>query len=141
MACDSSSSLGAGVGLALNLYILSLFIPKLTAEFGWSKSDFALTGKMSLLAMVSIPLFGRLADRFGTRLIAISGVIAVPLSYFTFSLMTGDISQYFAICPFLLTFGAGTSTVVYGRIVAHRIEKARGIGLALMVCGPPLVGA
>jgi MFS family permease len=129
-----------GVALAINVYVNSLFIPALIDEFGWTRSQFAITGTMGLLGLLSFPFWGRMADRFGARRVSLVGVIAVPSCFFAYSFMTGDIRQYYAIYTVLILCGAAASTPIYGRIVANRTQVARGLALAILMAGPPVIG-
>ncbi|MFA7585994.1 MAG: MFS transporter [Novosphingobium sp.] len=129
------------LGAAISAYTTSLFAPELIAEFGWAKSDFALTGSISLVTLFFVPVAGRFTDRFGPRVAASVGFIAVPLSFFAYSMMSGDIRQYFAILFFQHLFGILTTTIVFARVVVERFDSARGMALSILMTGAPLMGA
>src|SRR3546814_6184464 len=65
----------------------------------------------------------------------------MPLSFIAFSLYRGGIGGYVVIYALQLIFGTATSATVYSRLVAERFNLARGLALALLTCGPALVGA
>ena len=136
-----AAAVGLGSGLSLNLYITSIFAPYLLADFGWSKSQFALTGSMTLLTLFCMPVIGRLTDRFGVRRMATVGVVAMPLSFLAFSAYHGGIGGFVVIYGLQIVIGTATSATVYSRLVAERFDLARGIALAIVSCGPALVGA
>jgi MFS family permease len=139
------SLLGAGVGLALgvaiNHHMTTLFGPALLAEFGWTKSQFALTGSLGLIAMFVNPVAGRIIDRYGPRVAAMIGFSVLPTAVFSLSLMTGSILQFYAIMLVAMMFGILTATAVFSRVVVERFDMARGIALACMLSFPPLVAA
>ena len=137
--------LGAGLGLAFgtafNHYMMNLFGPALIAEFGWTKSQWALVGSLGLAGIVFTPVAGRIADRFGPRTAASIGFASLPISYVMLSMMGGSIWQLYAILLFKFTFGILTATMVFTRVVVERFDKARGIALACLLSCPPLAGA
>ncbi|MES2488808.1 MAG: MFS transporter [Pseudomonadota bacterium] len=136
-----ASTVGHGAGLAASAYIIGTFAPHLLAEFGWSKSDFALLGTATLLTLVCLPVIGRLTDLFGVRRVAITGVLFLPLSYLALSVFNGELRVFIAITVLQVIFGATTTSTVYSRLVAERFQNARGLGLAIMASGPAIVGA
>jgi MFS family permease len=100
-----------------------------------------LTGVITLLTFVFLPVYGRLTDVFGVRRVAVIGVIGLPLCWAAYSLMSGPIWQYFAINVVLIGLGVTTTPAIYSRIVAMCFDKARGLALAIAISGPPLLGA
>ncbi|MCA3254446.1 MAG: MFS transporter [Alphaproteobacteria bacterium] len=132
---------GMGAGLGLISYVTSVFVPALSAEFGWTTAQLALVGAAALIATLGVIVTGRLADTFGVRRVAIVGVVGMPLIYLGFSRMSGDIREYYLLFALLMIIGTTTSTVVYSRVVAERFFTARGLALAIAICGGPATGA
>lgn len=135
------ASMGLAFGTALNSYMMNLFGPALIAEFGWSKSQFALVGAIGLIGMVCMPIAGWITDRYGSRIAASIGFTAVPLSYLLMSMQSGNIWEFYALMVVKGSFGLLTATMVFTRVVVERYDRARGLAMAAMLCGPPLVGA
>ncbi|KHK91622.1 MFS transporter [Novosphingobium malaysiense] len=133
--------LGLALGSALNHYMTNLFAPALIAEFGWEKSQFALVGTLGLASMFVVPLWGRFTDRYGARIAAAIGFTVVPLTFFAFSVMSGNIYEFFAITVFQHLFGVLTTTLVFSRVIVQRFDLARGMALSILMSGAPLVGA
>lgn len=133
--------LGLAFGLSLNAYTTSLFGPRLIAEFGWKRSDFALLGSIALMLLFVFPIVGRLTDRFGVRRIALVGAIGTPIGFLAMSAMNGDIRVFFAITALQILLGAFTTSPVYTRPVAERFVSARGLAFSIVMTGPPLAGA
>ncbi|MCP9275229.1 MFS transporter [Mycolicibacterium arenosum] len=136
----AAATAGLSAGLSLSAYTNAAMGPQFLAEFGWKRSDFVLTGVIALLTFVFLPVYGRLADVFGVRRIAIIGVIAIPASWIACALMTGPIWQYFLINAAIVALGTTTTPAIYSRIVATRFQNARGLALAIAISGPPLLG-
>lgn len=137
----AAATAGLSAGLSLSAYTNAAMAPQFLAAFGWSRSDFALTGVITLLTFVFLPFYGRLTDLFGVRRVAILGVVGLPACWAAFALMSGPIWQYFAITVALVALGVTTTPAIYSRVVATRFEKARGLALAIAISGPPLLGA
>lgn len=134
---------GAGLasGFLLNHYIANLFAPHLIDEFGWSQADFALVGTVGLINIFCIPIVGRMTDLFGSRAVALVGVVAFPLTFVALSMLSGSLLM-FSLIMFLqlLLCGATTSSTVYSRWIAERFVTARGMALAIAATSPALVG-
>jgi MFS family permease len=135
------ATLGLALGAALNHYMTNLFAPALIDEFGWARSQFALVGTLGLATMVVVPFAGRFTDRFGARIAASIGFVIVPLTFLAFSLMRGNIYEFFAITVVQYMFGVLTTTLVFSRVVVERFDKGRGMALSVLMSGAPLVGA
>lgn len=136
-----AATMGLGFGIGLSAYTMGLFAPKLIAEFGWPKSQFALLGSIGLLMLIAQPITGRLTDRFGVRAVSAVGVLAGPSAYIAFAMQPGSIRAFFAIAMLQIVVGTLTTSRVYTRIVAERFQRARGLAFSIVMTGPPLVGA
>src|SRR5262245_22973850 len=126
----AAATAGLSAGLSLSAYTNAAMAPQFLTAFGWDRSDFALTAVIALLTFVFLPFYGRLADLFGVRRIAIIGVVAMPVCWVAYSLMSGPIWQYFAINVVIIALGTTTGPAIYSRLVATRFENARGLALA-----------
>jgi MFS family permease len=137
----AAATAGLSAGLSLSAYINATMGPQFLEAFGWNRSDFALTGVITLLTFVFLPVYGRLTDLFGVRRVAIFGVIGLPACWIAYAMMSGPIWQYFAVNVVLIGLGVTTTPAIYSRIVATCFDKARGLALAIAISGPPLLGA
>jgi MFS family permease len=129
------------LGLSLNHYVMSLFAPELLKEFGWTRSQFALVGAVSFVAILFIPFAGRLTDRLGPRKAAAIGFTAVSIGYLGFSMMSGSFGLFLAIVLFHSVLGTLTTTMVFARIIVEQYDKARGFALSIVMSCAPLGGA
>ena len=136
-----AATIGLASALSINGFIHSVFGPHLIRDFGWTREQFALIGSIQILVFIMNPIAGRMADLFGVRATAMTGVIIYPLTFVAMSMMTGAFSTYYAIQVVQLIFCISTTTTVYCRLVAERFDAARGLALGMMACGPQLVAA
>jgi MFS family permease len=138
----AAASIGLAAGYSLNNFITNIFTPLLIKQFNWSRSDFALIGATTFLAVLTLPVAGRLADAFGVRRMALIGVVAAPAIFLGLSVMTGQFMLYFVLtCAQVIIVGGTTSATTYSRLIAHQFNRARGMALAIATCTPAIVGA
>lgn len=137
----AAATAGLSAGLSLSAYTNAVMGPQFLAAFGWDRADFALTGTITLLTFVFLPIYGRLTDLFGVRRVAVAGVVGLPVCWIGYALMSGPIWQYFAINVVLIALGVATTPAIYSRLVAACFVRARGLALAIAISGPPLLGA
>ena len=55
----AAATAGLSAGLSLSAYTNAAMAPQFLTAFGWSRSDFALTGVITLLTFVFLPVYGR----------------------------------------------------------------------------------
>lgn len=136
-----AATLGISAGVGVAIYPQSILAPYLLKEFGWSRSEFAFLGTITLIALIIFPAVGRLVDLLGVRRVILPGVILYPLSWAAFSLMTGAIWVYVVLVVVQLFTGALVTSIVYSKIVAPIFTRSRGLALSLMMSGPAATGA
>lgn len=138
---------GSGPGLFQNLS--SLFTPGMSAEFGWSRGEIATAAGLGLAGGLVAPFLGRLADRAGVRAVIAGAMLLLGAAYLGMASLTGALWQYQALILCLALSVPGTSSLVYGKLVAARFVRQRGFALALATSGlsittlvlPPVIGA
>lgn len=78
------TAMAAGfVGAGVSQQFMGIMLKPMTEDFGWSRT--AISGAMTvgtLTAGLTSPLFGRLTDRYGPRVIATLGALAVGGIFF-----------------------------------------------------------
>ncbi|PEQ14663.1 hypothetical protein B2G71_03670 [Novosphingobium sp. PC22D] len=135
----AAASIGAGTSLPLFAYTNSVFAPHLVAEFGWSRSQFALIGLTMLSTLLVLPFIGRFTDKFGVRRIAILGTILVPLCFVGYAFQTGAFAFFATVSTLVLAVGSLTSPLVYTRLIAENFERATGLALTIVNCVPAVL--
>lgn len=120
-----------------SIYLNNLFSPSLIEEFGWKKSDFALIGLTTVIAVIFLPVAGRLADRYGLRRVAIFGVAGLPLVFCGLALQTGGFALFFLLSTLqMLIVSSLGGIIIYGRLVVRYFSVARGLALGISTCMP-----
>ena len=111
--------LSAGMGLAVALtpllfYSLGLFIRPLEEAFGWSRQEISTAFLVVTLGnSVGALLAGWLADRLGSRSIALYSMACYPLCLVGLSRMEGNLQTFFILCGTAAIVGIGTTAVVF----------------------------
>ena len=132
-----ASIIGLCGGVAsLVLWTFGVFLKPLTAEFGWSRTQVSAAVLFSTVATVIVaPILGRLVDRIGARRIALPSFVLLGLTFASFSLLQGSIAVYYALFAIIAVLGAGTSSIVYSRVITSWFDRRRGIALGLALAG------
>ena len=114
---------------------LSAFFSPLEAEFGWSRADISLINTAGLVGLaIGGICMGLLADRFGVRRIALSGVIVSAASLILAS-QAEALWQFYAIFLIAGTFGGGA---VFGPLIAlvgRWFTTRAGLALGMVAAG------
>ena len=137
----AAASIGLVAG-TIPIYIGNLFSPHLIAEFGWPASEFALVGLTVVISVIGLPIAGRLADIYGMRLIARSGVILLPLVFVGLAVQPGSFAIFFLLSLVqMLCVSSLVGIVVYNRLLVREFTAARGLALGVAACAPALATA
>lgn len=131
LACFSIGFLVSGV----IFYGFTAFFEPLVREFGWSHTQVSFAVSLRGLEMgILAPLIGFLADRFGSRLLMLSGMIILGAGLILLS-YTQSLTMFYG-AMILVAFGAGGCTsVVTMTAVSQWFRKNIGKALAIMTSG------
>lgn len=113
-----------------------LFIEPLSREFGWSRA--LVSSGVSIVAVLTFlfsPLFGIFIDKFGTRRMAIPGLILMALVIAAMSTLDGSHLQWFVIWTVYALAGLLTKSTVWTAAVNSTFEAGRGLALGLVLSG------
>lgn len=127
--------LGAGFGPGLYQNLSSLFTPGLEREFGWSRGDISTAAGLALIGALIAPFVGRVADRVGVRPVIVASSAVLVVAYLLLASVGGAIWHYQACVVLLVLAVPGTSSLVYGKMIALRFEQHRGTALAIATSG------
>jgi MFS family permease len=138
--------LGCAIGLAVSVgpffwLALGLYLKPMTTEFGWTRSEFALSFSLaSIVNALMLPVAGYLVDRFGASKIILLGIVTGTLSYAGFSLVNSYWSFLLIAC---LVAGTGciASYPAYLALLPGWFNRRLGLSFALAASGVGLGGA
>lgn len=122
--------------IVLPFYSLGALVVPITAEFGWSRAEFQLALLFSTgTGVLTAPAVGWMIDRFGTRTMALSGLVGLTAALVAASLMNGSLAMLYGVYALMALLGAGTIPVTWTRAVTTIFEKQRGLALGIMLSG------
>jgi len=131
--------LAATIGFSFHAvasYSIGLFMEPLNREFGWSRAQ--VSAGLTISALLSIPLspmVGAMIDRWGSRRLALIGLVMKAISIAIFSLADGSVWQWYAMWVFYAVVALGVKSTVWTAAVSGSFNSARGLALAVTLCG------
>lgn len=135
------AAVGMGTGVSLYLLVASMFIARVTKEFGWTRGDMAVAGMVAfLVGAITLPIIGQVLDRVGFRRVVLVCVPAMGLLYLMVASNPGSYAFYLALMVWGGIFGGGTSGLAYTRPVVAAFQRGRGLALGLATAGTSITG-
>ena len=147
VVAGAAAMLATGPSLYQNLS--SLFIPYLETTLGLSPGEIGVAAGIGLLTALAAPLIGRLADRVGVVPVMIVSALILAGAHALLAAMSGPAWQFRVGVALLALSAPGLSSLVFGRLIARRFDRHRGLALGLATSGvslatlllPPVVAA
>jgi MFS family permease len=126
-----------GVGIsALPFYTSGIMMLALEEAFGWSRTAIAAGNlAISLGLAVGASVIGLFVERFGARRVALLSMMLLGLGFLALSQLAGDYRAFLSIMFLTGLFGAGSSAVVFTRVVVAWFERQRGLALGAALSG------
>jgi len=132
-----AAAIGLATGIAsVNLWTFGIFLKQLTAEFDWTRTQVALVLLIGTVVTVIIsPRIGRLVDKFGTRRVALPSIGLLALTLASLYWLTPSLVHLYLVFGLMPIVGAGTSSVLFSRVVTFWFDRRRGLALGLALTG------
>src|SRR6267154_652584 len=92
--CGATIGLACGVGMYTP--ISSMFFRALEIEFHWSKTAIVIALIALPITALSLPLVGRLIDRFGVRPVAGTSALLMAMTFFALSRIGDSLAAFYA---------------------------------------------
>ena len=115
---------------------IGLFIEPLEREFDWSRAEVTLG--LSIYALVAVPLspfLGALIDRWGTRRLAVPGLLLTMSALASFSLANGSTAQWLGLWTVYSVLALAIRNIVWTTAVSSVFDQGRGLALAITLSG------
>lgn len=113
-----------------------VFMQPLINEFGWNRTQASSGVSIAGIINASLsPFFGALIDRWGTRKLALPGLLLMSLLTAAFSLNTGSFGLWMAMWLMYGLVSLSIKSTVWSTAVAGGFDKARGFAFGVMLCG------
>ncbi|GLR96189.1 MULTISPECIES: MFS transporter [Bradyrhizobium] len=121
-----------GFGTMLSL---AVFLQPISEAMGWSRAGVSAAATLDFLCMgVAAFLWGALSDRFGTRIVVLSGSILLGLGLVTAS-QAATLWQFQLCFGVLIGIAAGSFYAPMMALASAWIEKNRSLAVALVSAG------
>ncbi|MFA7601747.1 MAG: MFS transporter [Novosphingobium sp.] len=125
--------------IGLQSYGISPFVTHLESEFGWSRADVMIGISLSNAAGIVLNMIiGLIIDRFGSRRVALLGLVVKTGTFALLGAATGTLLNWAALWLMLAVGVVLVQSTVWTRAVASRFDKARGLALAVALSGTPI---
>jgi nitrate/nitrite transporter NarK len=127
-----------GMGLAMPAMLmqpLGLFLKPMTADFGWSRTEFSgIIAFAALCNAITMPIAGYLVDRFGARRIIAIGTVLGCISYVALS-QAQSYGAFVAIMVVAVAMGNLASYPAFMNLARTWFDKRLGFALAITSTG------
>ncbi|AFM27392.1 MFS transporter [Desulfomonile tiedjei] len=122
------------------VYAWSIFVLPLEKQFGWTRAQTQLTFTLAIMSFCVGMIFGgRLADRFGPRIVASVGAILSTIGFFLAS-YTESLGMLYFSYGILVGLGIGIADIVVLSAAARWYPDKRGLAIGAMAMGFGLAG-
>ena len=136
LASAISHMVGQG---AINVFAAGVFIAPVAMELGIGRGVMSSAfGLSSIMTAVTVPILGRLIDRFGVRSILLPSIVAFALA--TAALSQLQLAFLFPLFALSGICGAAQTATPYSKVVVGWFDRERGLALGLMLVGVGLGG-
>jgi MFS family permease len=138
-----STMVGLATGIAsVNLFAVGIFQGPITAEFGWSQTQYSIVTLVGTIVTVISSLYiGRLFDRQGVRRWALLCIVLFALALISLYWLTDSLVHFYLVFGLMPLIGAGTSSVAYSRVIARWFDRRRGQAFGAALAGIGIGGA
>jgi MFS family permease len=120
----------------IHIYGLGPYLEPIQTAFNWSRSQatIGLTIATFINAIFCVPI-GALVDRFGPRSVGLLGVLLTAGAFALIGTATGSHANWYLLWAVLAFATLPVQATVWTSAVASRFEHARGLALAVTLCG------
>jgi predicted MFS family arabinose efflux permease len=113
-----------------------LFMEPLGKEFGWNRA--MQSSGVSIAAFAGIllsPFFGVLIDRFGTRRLALPGLVLSSLCIASFGFADGTMTQWIVMWSVYALVALAIKSTIWTAAVTGVFDKGRGLAIGVALSG------
>jgi MFS transporter, OFA family, oxalate/formate antiporter len=138
----AAALVGVGCGASpLPFNVLPLVMGPIHAETGWDfKTISAGITTYGIIASLTAPFVGGLADKHGVRPVALTALLLFGLVFASMYVVPATIPAYFAFWALVGIIGIGSTPVTWSRAIAMWFAENRGLALGIMLLGTSFAG-
>jgi predicted MFS family arabinose efflux permease len=133
-----ASSMGFSF-FSVMLSTVGLFMEPVSSELGWSRTLYASGVSIATFTTALLsPFLGIIVDRFGSRRLALPGVLLTMASMLAFGFTSGAPWQWMLLWLFFGAASACIKSTVWTAAVLGVFTRSKGLALALVMSGTAL---
>ena len=135
-----AATIGTMCGIfTLTNYSQGFFVGPVTAEFGWTSSQFFLSYTVLMcFGLMTGPLIGSIAAKAGLRIVGIIGLVGHSAAYVIISFNNGSLLFWYFSFALLAILGAGSLPIVWTSVLNSWFFKHRGKAIGITMAGTGL---
>ena len=135
-----AATIGTMCGIfTLTNYSQGFFVGPVTAEFGWSGSQFFLSYTVLMcFGLVTGPLIGAISARAGLLIVGVVGLIGHSFGYVILSFNNGSLMLWYLNWALLAFLGAGSLPIVWTGVLNGWFSEHRGKAIGITMAGTGL---
>lgn len=134
--------LAAAIGFSFHSapnFSLGLFMEPVAQEFGWERWQISVGMTMAAVSgVIFSPWIGALIDRFGSRRLAVPGLMVTSLAVAGIGLANGSFVQWVGIWLVYALVAMSIKSTVWTVAVSASFDAGRSMALAMVLCGTAL---
>ncbi|MEM9570397.1 MAG: MFS transporter [Pseudomonadota bacterium] len=144
-----AATIGTMCGLiTITNYSQGFFVGPVITEFGWTPGQFFLGFTVMMCAgLITAPVIGSLAQKYGIRTIGMIGLVGHSIGYFLISLNPNSLPLWYASWALLAVLAAGSLPIIWTSVLNGWFVKNRGKAVGITMAGtgigafllPPIV--
>ncbi|WP_395395734.1 MFS transporter [Novosphingobium sp. BL-8A] len=116
-----------------------VFMDPLAEEFHWGRTELTLGMAIaSLLSILCSPFVGNLIDRFGSRRLALPGLVLTAMAIAAFSLTDGSLTQWIGLWLAWGIVALLIQSTLWSAAIASVFTSGRGLALGVTMSGTAL---
>lgn len=116
-----------------------VFMDPLAAEFDWGRTELTLGMAIaSLLSILCSPFVGNLIDRFGSRRLALPGLVLTAMAIAAFALTDGSLAQWIGLWLVWGVMALLIQSTLWSTAIASVFTSGRGLALGVTMSGTAL---
>lgn len=133
----AASVIGVALSQAPIAYLsLGVFMIPLHQSFGWDRGTVSLGLSVGALTLaLSMPLVGRLIDKYGARRVLLPSMAMFSLAMMSLYFLTGSLWHYLGMFALIGVLGSGSNTMTYARVLSAWFDRLRGMALGFAMSG------
>lgn len=126
--------------IGLQSYGISPFVSSLEKEFGWTRSDVMIGVSVSNFAGIFLNIIiGLIVDRFGSRRVALTGLVVMTASFALLGSATGTTANW-TLHWLLVAVGVVlVQSTVWMRALGKVFDRSRGFAFAVALSGTSIL--